>query len=125
VALTLQDTKYGERRRLPLTGQALDLLRAHGRTRRLDTDVLFPRADGKAPLDVRYAFQQALRQAGITDFRFHDLRHTAASYLAMSGATVLDIAAILGHKTLSMGQRYSHLSDAHTRQTLARMTAML
>jgi integrase len=47
-------------------------------------------------VDIRYAFQQALRQAEIADFRSHDLRHTAASYLAMSGAAALDIASHFG-----------------------------
>jgi integrase len=86
---------------------------------------VFPRADGQAPVDIRYAFTQALQQAAIADFRFHDLRHSCASYLAMHSASLLDIAAILGHKTLAMVQRYSHLSDGHLRSTLAKMTATL
>ena len=53
------------------------------------------------------------RCSDITDFRFHDLRHSTASYLAMSGATLLEIADILGHKTLQMVKRYSHLSEDH------------
>ena len=64
----------------------------------------------------------ALKQSGIKDFRFHDLRHTAASYLAMSGATTPEIAAVQGHKTLSMVKRYAHLSDQHTRAVIERMT---
>jgi integrase len=123
--LTLQATKNGERRRVPLTGQALDLLTAWATVRRLDSPLVFPRADGRAPVDIRSAFAQALRQAAITDFRFHDLRHSCASYLAMHGASLLEIAAILGHKTLAMVQRYSHLSDGHLRSTLAKMTAAL
>jgi integrase len=110
---------------VPLTGQAFEMLTAHARIRRLDTDLLFAREDGKAPVDIRYAFHKALEQAGIADFRFHDLRHSAASYLAMSGASLLDIAAVLGHKTLAMVKRYSHLSEGHIRDTLAKMTAAL
>ena len=53
-------------------------------------------------------------QAGLEDFRFHDLRHTAASYFAMSGASLADIAGLLGHKTLSMVQRYAYLSGSYT-----------
>ena len=55
-----------------------------------------------------------LEDAGIEDFRFHDLRHSAASYLAMNGASMAEIAEVLGHKTLQMVKRYSHLSEAHT-----------
>ena len=51
------------------------------------------------------AFQAALKRAGVRDFRFHDLRHTFASHLAMEGATQKDLQALLGHKTMSMTQR--------------------
>ncbi len=67
------------------------------------------------------AFAGALKRAGIRDFRFHDLRHTAASYLAMSGATLSEIAEILGHKTLAMVKRYAHLTEQHTSGVVARM----
>ena len=52
--------------------------------------------------------------AGLTDFRFHDLRHTFASYMAMDGATLRDIADALGHRTLNMVLRYSHLTEEHS-----------
>ena len=55
------------------------------------------------------------------NFRLHDLRHTFALYLAMNGASLLDIATVLGHKTLQMVQRYAHLSEAHTAGIVARM----
>jgi site-specific recombinase XerD len=55
------------------------------------------------------------------DFHFHDLRHTAASYLAMNGASLMEIAEVLGHKTLHMVKRYAHLSEAYTRSVLERM----
>ena len=53
--------------------------------------------------------------------RFHDLRHSTASYLAMNGASLLEIADILGHKTLQMVKRYSHLSEDHKADVLERM----
>ena len=52
----------------------------------------------------------ACRRAGITDFRFHDLRHTYASHLAMRGVHIRALQELLGHKTLAMTQRYSHLA---------------
>jgi integrase len=67
------------------------------------------------------AWQEAREAAGLPDVRFHDLRHSAASYLAMSGASLMDIAAILGHKTLAMVKRYSHLSEQHTTAAVDRM----
>ena len=60
--------------------------------------------------------------AEFADFRFHDLRHTCASYLAMSGATLAEISEVLGHKTLAMVKRYAHLSESHTTKVVARMS---
>ena len=57
--------------------------------------------------------EKVLKASGIEDFRFHDLRHSTASYLAMNGASLAEIAEILGHKTLQMVKRYSHLSEQH------------
>ena len=59
----------------------------------------------------------------ITDFRFHDLRHTTASYLAMEGASAPQIAEILGHKTLQMVKRYSHFNKAHIAEVLTKMNS--
>ena len=91
------------------------------KVRRLDTDLVFPRPDGQKPAYIETAWREALRAAEIDDFRFHDLRHSAASYLAMNGATLAEIASVLGHKTLQMVKRYSHLSDAHVRGVVTRM----
>lgn len=60
---------------------------------------------------VSMAFRRACKNAGITDFRFHDLRHTNASWLRMSGADIHTVAVMLGHKDIRMSMRYSHLSD--------------
>jgi len=64
-------------------------------------------------LDLRQAWEKALKEAGIADFHWHDLRHTAASYLAMSGVSLVEIAKVLAHRTLQMVARYSHLFDGH------------
>lgn len=63
--------------------------------------------------DFEPRWQQALKAAGIKAFRFHDLRHSCASYLAQSGATLLEIADLLGHRQLSVTKRYSHLASTH------------
>ena len=112
----LHDTKNGERRGLPLTGAVLDTLKEWARVRRLDNDLVFP-ATGA----FERTFRRYVKLASIEGFRFHDLRHSAASYLAMNGATPSDIAAVLGHKTLAMVKRYAHLSDAHVRGVVESM----
>jgi integrase len=123
--LLLHATKTGERRSVPVTGRALTELQQLAKVRRIDTALVFPRRDGRAPIDLRYAWAQALQQAGIQDFRFHDLRHCCASYLAMNGASLVEIAEVLGHKTLTMVKRYAHLAESHTAGVVARMTAAI
>ena len=117
----LHKTKNRERRGVALVPQVVEFLRVHGQVRRLDTDLVFPREGKKIPVAFDKPFIAAVKAAGLEDFRFHDLRHTAASYLAMSGATTAEIAAVLGHKTLAMVKRYAHLSDAHTAAVVNRM----
>src|SRR5256886_15642371 len=76
--LTFHETKNGERRAVPLTGQALTLMRQHAKVRRLSTPLVFPNVTGKKALGIREAFEGAVERAGIKDFHFHDLRHTFA-----------------------------------------------
>jgi integrase len=112
--LTFLDTKNGTNRTVPVTGLALELLRGK------------PQKPGKLfARNWRKAFETAVKRAGLVDLRWHDLRHSAASYLAMSGASLLEIAEILGHKSLEMVKRYAHLSEAHTASIVARMNAAI
>jgi integrase len=124
--LILHQTKNGERRRITLSGLCLELLREHAKLRRLDTKLLFP-SDRipQMPIDLRKAFANAMAVAEITDFKWHDLRHCTASYLAMNGASLAEIAEVLGHKTLSMVKRYAHLSDGHVSNVVASMNAKI
>jgi integrase len=101
--IILQHTKNGERRRIPLAGLGLELLREHAKVRRIDTDLLFPgNTHTHKPIDLRKPFLTAQAAAEINDFKWHDLRHCTASYLAMNGASLAEIAEVLGHKTLQM-----------------------
>jgi len=118
----LHETKNSERRALGVSGLALDLLKQHAKIRQFDSELVFPDSrDGSKPWPLDSTWRKALKKSEIEDFRFHDLRHSAASYLAMNGATTADIAAILGHKTLAMVKRYSHLSDSHVFTVVERM----
>ncbi|MDZ4098322.1 MAG: site-specific integrase, partial [Methylophilaceae bacterium] len=124
--LILHETKNGDRRRVPLAGHGLALLREHAKVRRLDTTLLFPGTiHTDKPIDLRKPFETALKAAEITDFHWHDLRHCTASYLAMNGASLAEIAEILGHKTLQMVKRYAHLSDGHVSSVIESMNAKI
>lgn len=119
--IRLIDTKNKEPRAIPLQHLAYDLVKGMSKVRRLDTDLLFPGDNPEAPVEFRKPWIEALQKADINNFRFHDLRHSAASYLAMNGATLAEIAEVLGHKTLQMVKRYAHLSEQHTARVVANM----
>lgn len=114
----LPDTKNGTNRALPVVGEALALLKERAKVRNIKDDRLFPAGprakDKEAVMDLRAPWMKALATANISDFHWHDLRHTCASYMAMSGVSQLEMAKLLGHKTLAMTMRYSHLSPQRT-----------
>jgi len=62
---------------------------------------------------LRYYFERALRESGITDFRIHDLRHTFASHFIMKTSNLPVLQQILGHASPKMTQRYAHLAKNH------------
>ncbi len=111
-----------------MRGLALTLLRENARVRRIDSNYVFPGERGSlvgAAWNPDNRWYKTLKNAQISDFRLHDLRHSTASYLAMNGATLLEIAEVLGHKTLQMVKRYSHLAESHTASVVERMNKKL
>lgn len=118
----LHETKNNERRSAPLVPKVLELLIGRARSAHKQGDLVFKQPGTDKVIQLDFWFKEAVKAANIEGFRFHDLRHTAASYLAMSGSTPGEIAAVLGHKTLQMVKRYAHLSNEHTSAVVERMT---
>lgn len=118
--LLFRETKNGTMRSVPLVGLGLELLRDWSKIRRVNTELVFPGKNSQTPILFERSWRTVLNDAEIKDFRFHDLRHSAASYLVMNGVHLRTVAEIMGHKTLSMVQRYSHLSPEHLRSEVAR-----
>ena len=119
--ILLFETKNGTSRAVPLAGVALSMMAELSKVRRIESDLVFYSESGDQPVDLTKPWTTALEKAKVSNFRFHDLRHSAASYLAMNGATTIEIAAILGHKTLQMVKRYSHLTNSHTSSVVTAM----
>ncbi len=125
-AIILHSTKNGSKRRVPLASLALILLQEHNKIRQLDANLLFPSSiNPQKPLSFKRSWATALKHAEINDFKWHDLRHCTASYLAMNGASLAEIAEVLGHKTLQMVKRYAHLSDGHVSSVVESMNNKL
>jgi integrase len=122
--MTLYETKNGAPRGLPINRAVYDALIGLEAIAERRNGLVFKRNDGAAWGKVRTAFETAIKRAGLRGFRFHDLRHTAASHMVMRGATLKEVQEILGHKTFSMTLRYSHLSPAHLRGAVDRLDGL-
>ena len=112
-------TKNGQPKVLPLTDSVISELQLFDTK---DSSLIFA---SRIKYDVPYCFtkpwKKALEDAEIKDFRFHDLRHSCASYLAQSGASLLEIADVLGHKQISVTKRYAHLCIEHKSSLINRV----
>ncbi len=112
----LSKTKNGQAREVPMNEfvkTALVQIPKHP-----DSQYVFCKQDGKPLGDIRKTFWTALRKSGIKEFHFHDLRHTFASHLVMSGHDLNTVRELLGHKTIQMTLRYAHLSPKHKKHAV-------
>jgi len=108
---TLHKTKNGSKRVLTLPVTVIDELMGF---REIGKGLLFPsQRKPDKPFEFRKHWNRAVKDTGLDDFRFHDLRHSAASYLVMNGATLYEAGEVLGHKSLQTTKRYAHLSVEH------------
>lgn len=119
VLLDSTSTKSKRRREVPLNSRA---------------DAVLARRSSKSPGWVfgtrrwdhfRTAWESAVARAKVVDFRFHDLRHTFASWAVQRGATLQEVKDLLGHHSLAMTLRYGHLAPEHLRTAVARLDAAL
>jgi integrase len=121
--LIVTQSKNGEARRILMNRRVKDTLLAMKRTQKVMSPLIFCTATGDFQHNLARAWYPALEQAKVERFRFHDLRHTFCSRLAMLGVDLLTIKELVGHKTLSMTLRYAHLSPSHQRQAVERLVS--
>ncbi len=105
-------------RYVPLNSVAKDILKKlpHEIDR---TALVFGNARGNQNDYLRLQWQTAVEEAGLEDFRFHDLRHTFASRLVMAGVDLAALRELLGHRDFEMTLRYAHLAPSHLRSAVA------
>ena len=109
-------TKNTEKREIPLNGTVSNIL--FRVKKNPESPYVFSSYDGKPFNDIKKSFYTALKKSKIENFRFHDLRHTFASHLIMNGVDLLTVKELLGHKTIEMTLRYSHLSCDHKKRAV-------
>lgn len=127
IDLTITKTKP---RRVPLTIKTIELLldimpvNCRKELPVFLTEKVSSTVQRRPNLYFRKAFDNAVKKAEIEDFHMHDLRHTAASYLLMAGVDLRTLAEILGHSTMQMVQRYTHLLDDHKLKAVDRIEGL-
>ena len=122
--LTIRGTnaKSGRTRHLPLTDMAHEVLSNWPRNSEAPDGLVFPGRAGRPFDNVHKAWRATLEAAGIERFRWHDLRHSFASWLVMSGVDLSTVRELLGHADYHMTLRYAHLAPAHKADAVARLT---
>jgi len=114
--INLLDTKNGEKRYVPMNDIAIKTIVAVPKHR--DSAYIFCNQKGEPYGDIKKSFLTAVDKSDIINFHFHDLRHTFASQLVMSGVDLNTVRDLLGHKSLEMTLRYSHLSPEHKQRAV-------
>jgi len=121
--IAIRIPKSGEREYVKMNNRVIEILR--GLPSRLKGEWVFPSKTGKTPLNannfVNRVFEPALEEAKISDFRWHDLRHTFGSRLIMAGVDLRTVQELMRHKTIKMTLRYTHLSPTHTLEAVNKL----
>lgn len=116
------DTKNKESRGVPIYYKLMNLLFEYVNENDISAGYVFVNKKQKLPY-FKGMFEKVVKNCSIKNFRFHDCRHTYASWLAENGATLLEIAELLGHKNLNQVQIYAHLTKKTTAKLVRKMSA--
>jgi site-specific recombinase XerD len=119
--ITIPTSKHGEKRHVPINSAARNALETLWQ-RRAAPGYVCHGTEGLRRRDWRRWFEEALEVAALQNFRWHDLRHTFASRLVMAGVDLRTVQELMGHKTISMTVRYSHLAPKHLQEAVERLT---
>ncbi len=115
----IERSKNGERREIPMNEYLVNTLQEMDRS----GEYVFPSKNGLPFNNVKRSYRRALNDTGITNFRFHDLRHTFASNLVMAGIDLATVQDLMGHKSIQMTMRYAHLSPGHRQKAVSILSA--
>lgn len=120
--IILRNTKNNEVRAVHLAPDINEMLKELYLARESHMNFLFPSQDGRKPADIRTSWEAALERANLKNFRFHDLRHTAASHMAMGGSSDAELRSFLGHRSATMVTRYAHYRESAMESSVNRLS---
>jgi site-specific recombinase XerD len=121
-SITIIQSKTLRPKTIAINDQAREALNWLQENRYGELLFMWPWGQPIGKVTVYDVFKKACSAAGITDFRFHDLRHTFASHLVMAGVDLVTVKELLGHKTINMTNRYTHLAQEHKAQAVAKLS---
>jgi integrase len=116
----IEKAKGSKRRDISLNSELTNLLRFC--IKKPNTEYVFCDENGKPFTNINRPWRTAKRRAGIKNFRFHDLRHTYASYLVMSNVDLYVVSELLGHSSIQVTQRYAHLSPKYKKMAVEQLS---
>lgn len=119
------NTKNNTNRGVPVSKKLLIKIKTYIKVYHIEHGYLFLNDKKTKLIYMKGAFEQLIKDLQIKDFRFHDLRHTAASYFLMSGATIIELMELFGWTSQSMARRYAHLSKTHTANLVNKVSDMM
>ncbi len=112
----LTETKNGRPRSVALSGPVIAELKALYEARNPSKPLVFASKTAFGRIDIKKGWMQAVQRAGLTDYHFHDLRHQFATFAAGQGASNVELATAMGHRTLSQLLRYSNLDAKNSKK---------
>lgn len=121
--ISLDDSKSGEGRQIPMNQTLIEMFSEMPRG--FESKYVFTNKDGDPLSDIKHSFNHALRKAEIQNATLHTLRHTCASQMVMAGVDLTSVKELLGHKSLTMTMRYSHLSQVHKKRSVDTLDKVL
>lgn len=124
ITLSERDTKNGESRLVPLTTNVRHALTDLFKVRSLFTNKVFL-YNGRSVGSMKKAFKTAVKDSGIQNFRFHDLRHCAATNLRRAGVDTVTAMKIVGHKSEKMYKRYNHVNEEDLLKASAKLNTLI
>jgi integrase len=110
---------------IPLTQEAVETLKDLQRVKQIGDFIFHHNGKRIYPVKLQRAFRKLCRTAGIANFRFHDCRHSFASYLSQRNVDLYTISKLLGHKDTRMTKRYSHLNVDNLREAVSKLCHVL
>jgi integrase len=112
----IKETKKGRPRSVPLVLEIIEELKKLYGCRNPVKPLVFASKTAFGKIDIKKAWQVAARKAGLSDVHFHDMRHTYSTEASKQGASTIELSTAMGHRTLQMLDRYTHMQAEMTRQ---------